>query len=120
MGSASWIWIAIIGAVIGVYYLYKQGRVPWLKGIKMPRLKVFEPKPEDVVEKLKAQTEREMAKAEELRAVLEAKKGLARVKAENIRLRKEIDGVSEKSVEREKRVAELEEREAKKAKPKRL
>jgi len=69
--NAMWIWVAIIGACIGVYYLYKQGKLPWLKKIKLP--KMFEPKPDDLTEKLKAQTEKEMVKAEELRKVLEAK-----------------------------------------------
>ena len=121
MGNASIIWIVIIGAVIGVFYLYKQGKISWLKGIKMPRM--FEPKPEDMVEKLRAQTEKEVARAEELRSVLEAKRELAQVRAENIRLRKEIDGVSERSVEKEKQVAEkdrLDADKAEKAKPRRL
>jgi len=120
--SASWIWIVIIGVCIGVYYLHKRGRLPWLKGllkeIKMPRM--FEPKPEDLTEKLKEQTAKEMVKAEELRKVLEAKTELAKARAENIRLRKKIDGVSERSVEKEKRVAEQGEQDAEKMKPKRL
>jgi len=116
--SASWIWIVIIGAIIGVYYLYRQGKIPWLKGVRMPGL--FQPKPDNLTEKLKAQTEKEMARAEELRKVLEAKTELAKAKAENIRLRREIDGVSERSVEKEKQAAEQEERDAQKAKPKRL
>lgn len=121
MNSASIIWIVIIGACIGVYYLYKQGKILWLKGIKIPRMpKMFEPKPEELTEKLKAQTEKEVARAEELRAVLEAKTELAKAKAENIRLRKEIDGVSERSVEKDKRVAEQGKRDAEKAKPRRL
>jgi len=119
--NASWIWIVIIGACIGVYYLYKQGKIPWLKGIKIPKmLRVFEPKPDDLTEKLKAQTEKEVAKAEDLRRVLEAKTELAKARAENIRLLKRIDGVSEKSVEKDKRDTEKEEQEAQKAKPKRL
>jgi len=120
--SASWIWVIIIGACIGVYYLYKQGKIPWLKGIlkgiKLP--KMFEPKPENLAEKLKVQAEKETARAEELRKVLEAKTELAKARAENIRLRKKIDGVSEKSVEKEERVAKQEERDAEKAKPRRL
>jgi len=120
--NASWIWIVIIGACIGMYYLYKRGKIPWLKGIlkgvRMP--KMFEPKPENLVEKLKVQTEREVARAEELRKVLEAKTELAKARAENIRLRKKIDGVSEKSVEKGERVAEQEKRDAEKAKPRRL
>jgi len=119
--SALWIWIAVIGACIGVYYLYRQGKIPWLMRIKTPKL--FKPKPDDLAEKLKSQTEKEVAKAAELRKVLEAKTELARVKAENIRLQKEIDGVSEKSVEREKQVAEKDRKDkqdAQKVKPKRL
>jgi len=113
-GSASWIFIVIIGACIGVYYLYKHGKISWLKGIKMP--KIFEPKAETQIARLKAQTEKEVERIEELRSVLEAKTELAKARAENIRLRKEIDGVSEKSVEKEKQDAE----EAQKAKPRRL
>jgi len=116
--NASWIWIVIIGACIGVYYFYKRGKLPWLNRIKLPR--VFEPKPDDLTEKLKAQTEREVVRAEDLRKVLEAKTELAKARAENIRLRKKIDGVSEKSVEKEKQVAEQDKQDAQKAKPKRL
>jgi len=118
------IWIVIIGAIIAVVYFYKQGKIPWLKGIKLPRMpRWFGPRPDDLTEKLKAQTEKEVAKAEELRAVLEAKRELAKARAENIKLRKEIDGVSERSVEREKRDAvkvEQEVQEAQKVKPRRL
>jgi len=120
-GNSSWIFIVIIGAIIGVYYLYKQGKMPWLKGVKMP--KWFEPKAETQIERLKKETEKEVARATELRSVLKAKTELARVRAENIRLRKEIDGVSEKSVEKSRLDAEKEEQkaqEAKKAKPRRL
>lgn len=118
MSSASWIWIVIIGAIIGIYYLYKQGKIPWLKGIKRPRM--FEPKPGNIVEKLKVQTEKEVARAEELRSMLEAKTELAKARAENSRLQKEIDGVSERSVEKEKRVAEKDKLDAEKVKPRRL
>ncbi len=119
MGNASWIWIAIIGACIGVYYLYRQGKIPWLKGkgVKLP--KMFEPKVETQIERLKAQTEKEVARAEELRSVLEAKRELAKVRAENIRLLKQIDGVSEKSMEKEKQ-AEKKAQEAERVKPRRL
>ena len=123
--GANWIWITIIGACIAVFYLYRQGKIPWLKGllgwIKMPKL--FQPKPVDLTEKLKAQTEKETVKVEELRKVLEAKTKLAEARAENIRLQKEIDGVSERSVEKEKRVAKQkaqDAQEAKTAKPGRL
>ena len=123
---ATLIWLAVIGACIGVYYLYKQGKIPWLKsmkgkGVKMP--KMFEPKAETRTERLKAQTEREIARAEGLRSMLAAKKELARARAENIRLMREIDGVNEKSVEKEKldeQKAQEAEIEAKKVKPKRL
>jgi len=97
-------------------------RIPWLKGllkgIKMP--KMFEPKPDDLTEKLKEQTAKEMVKAEELRKVLEAKTELAKARAENIKLLKKIDGVSEKSVEREKQAAEQDKQEAQNVKPRRL
>ena len=123
--GANWIWITIIGACIAVFYLYRQGKIPWLKGIlswiKMPKL--FQPKPVDLTEKLKAQTAKETVKVEELRKVLEAKTALSEARAENIRLQKEIDGVSEKSVEKQKRVAKQkaqEVQEAKTAKPGRL
>ncbi len=118
-GNAGWIFIVIIGACIGIYYLYKQGKIPWLKGmgIKMPRM--FESRAETQIDRLKVATEKEVARGEELRSVLEAKRELAKVRAENIRLRKEIDGVSEKSVEREKQ-AEKKAQEAEKVKPRRL
>ena len=125
-GTASWIWLAIIGAGIGVYYLYRQDKIPWLKGkhIKLPRMpKMFEPKVETQIERLKAQTEKEVARAEELRSMLEAKRELAKARAENIRLVREIGGVSERSVEKEKqdaKKAQEAEIEAKKVKPKRL
>ena len=121
MNNVVWIWIAIIGAYIGVYYLYKQGKLPWLKRLKMPKL--FKPQPYVLTEKLKAQTKREVARAEELRGVLVAKTELAKAQAANIRLRDEIDGVSARSVEKDKRVAEqekLDAEEAQKVKPKRL
>jgi len=118
MGSASWIWLVIIGACIGAYYLYRQEKLPWLKGLRMPKL--FEPKPDDLTEKLKAQTEKEMAKAVELRKLLEVKTELAKAKAENIRLRRKIDRVSETSVEKEEQVAEQDKQDAEKVKPRRL
>ena len=119
MTGSGWSWIVIIGVIIGVYYLYKRGKIPWLKGkmIKMPKL--LEPKPETQVERLKAQTEKEVARAEELRSVLEAKTELAKARAENIRLMKQIESVSEKSVEKEK-IAEKKALDAEKVKPKRL
>ena len=122
--TASWIFLVIIGASIGVYSLYKHGKISWLnsmKGIKLP--KMFEPKAETQIERLKAQTEKEVERIEELRSVLEAKTELAKARAENIRLLKQIEGVSEKSVEREKRDVELAEKKAQDAenvKPRRL
>ena len=115
----SWAGVIVIVACIGVYYLYKRGKLSWLKGkgIRLP--KWFEPKAETQIERLKAATGKEVAKAEELRAVLEAKRELATARAENIRLRKEIDGVSEKSMDKEKR-DEQDAQEAQKVKPKRL
>lgn len=118
MDSPALIWIVIIGAVIAGVYLYKQGKIPWLKGIKMPRM--FEPKPEDQVERLKAQTEKEKTEVEKLRGVLEAKRERDSVIAEKIKLRREIESTSPKSVGRAEREAEEREREAQKAKPKRL
>ena len=122
MGNSSWIFIVIIGAVIGVYYLYKQGKIPWLGrlkglGIKMP--KWFEPKAETQIERLKEATEKEVAKADELMSVLEAKRELATARAKNIKLRKEIDGVSEKSMDKEKRDKQKVQ-DAQKVKPRRL
>jgi len=116
--SASWLWIAIIGACMGAYYLHKRGKLPRLKGIKMPRL--FEPKPDVLTEKLKVQTKKETARIEDLLKVLEAKTELAKARAESTRLRKKIDGVSERSVEKEKRVAEQDKQEAQNVKPRRL
>jgi len=115
--NLSWIFIVIVGACIGVYYLYKQGRLPWLKGVKMP--KMFEPKPDDLIEKLKAKTEKEVAKAEELRGVLEAKRGLVNAQAANAKLRRDIEGVSEKSLEKEKQ-EQQKAQDAQKVKPKSL
>lgn len=122
-GIAIWIWLAIIGACIGVYYLYKHGKIPWLKGkgIKMPKL--FMLKAETQIVRLKAQTEKEVAKAEKLRSVLEAKRELAKARAENIRLIREIGRVSERSVEKEKldeQKAQEAEVEAQSVKPRRL
>ena len=56
---------------------------------------------QSLVDRLGAETAREQKKAGELRKVLEAKKELARARAENIRLRKEIDGVNERTVGKE-------------------
>ena len=117
MSNLIWIWIAIIGACIGGYYYYKQGKLPWLKGIKMP--KMFQPKAETQIERLKAATKKEVERIEELRSVLEAKTELAKARAENIRLLKQIDGVSEKSVEREKQ-AEKKAQEAQRVRSRRL
>ena len=117
--AGMWIWVAIIGAIIGCYYLYKQGKIPWLKGkgVKMP--KMFEPKAGTQIERLKVATEKEVVRAEELRSVLEAKTELAKARAESIRLQKEIEGVSEKSVEREKQ-AEKKAQEAQRVRSRRL
>ena len=123
-----WIWIGIILGGIGGYYLYKQGKIPWLKvkGIKIQSIKMpglFQPRPEDLTMRLKAATEKEVARTKELNSVLEAKRELAKAKAENIKLMREIDGVSARSVEKEKRdeqVVRDAETEAKKVKPKRL
>ena len=85
--------------------------------------KMFEPKAETQIERLKAQTEKEVERIEELKSVLEAKTELAKARAESIRLLKQIDGVSEKSVEREKRDVEMAEKkaqDAEKVKPRRL
>jgi hypothetical protein len=120
MGGSSWVFIVIIGAVIGVYYLWKQGKIPWLKGvggIKMP--KMFETKAETQIERLKKQTEKEVERIEELRSVLEAKTELAKARAENIRLQKAIESVSEKSVAKD-RLAEKKAQDAEKVKPRRL
>ncbi len=112
-----WVWVAIIAVCIGGYVLYKQGKLPWLKGLRMP--KRFEPKPADLTEQLKARTEKEIAKAEELRKVRDAKQELAKARAENIKLRKEIGGISEKSVGREQK-EQQEDAEKKVEKPRRL
>ncbi len=123
--SALWVWLAIIGAAIGIYYLYKQGKIPWLadvlKSIKLP--KWFEPKTDTRIETLIEQTSREWAKRTELLRMLEAKTELAKARAENLRLVRQIDGVSEKSVEKDKQAekkAQDAEIEAKKVKPRRL
>ena len=112
----NWVGVAVIVACIGVYYFYKRGKLSWLKGkgIKMP--KMFEPKADTQIERLKVQTGKEVAKAKELRNMLEAKTELAKARAENIKLQKAIDGVSEKSVEK----ARQEALEAQNVKPRRL
>ena len=120
MGNMSWILIAVIGACAGVYYFYKQGKIPWLKGIKRVKLpRMFEPEAATQIVRLKAQTGKAIARAEELRKVLEAKTELAKARAENIRLLKQIEGVSEKSVAKEK-LAERKAQDAEKVKPRRL
>ena len=118
-GNALWVWLAIIGACIGAYYLYKQGKIPWLKGrcIKLPRM--LEPKIDTQIERLKSQTEREIARAAELRNVLEEKRKLAKARAESSKLRKEIDGISAQSVERAEQ-DEIKAQDAAKVKPRRL
>ena len=115
--STSLIFIIIIAVCIGLFYFYRKGKLPWLKGIKAPR--IFEPKAETRVEKLEEQAEKEIARAGELRSVLEAKTKLAKARAENIRLIKEIESVSEKSVEKG-RQAEKKALEAESVKPRRL
>lgn len=133
IGNASWIFIVIIGAIVGIYYLHKQGKIPWLKGrslglgMKIPRLKIFEPKPDARVKWLKAQTEKERVKTVELQELLVAKEELAKIKAENIQLLKQIESVSaysvldkKKSVQQAEKDAQDAEAEAGKRKPKRL
>jgi len=114
MEMSVWVWVTI--AVLGIagYLFYKRKKLPWLKKLKAPKL--FEPKPGTLTERLKVQTEKEVVRAEELRKVLEAKTELAKARAANIKLKKEIDGISEKSV----RKAEREAQEAQKVKPRRL
>jgi hypothetical protein len=131
MMNGSWILIVVVGTGVGVWYLHKQGKIswssiPWLSGIRLPKVamihripKMFEPKAETQVEKLKKQTEKEVVRAGELRSVLDAKRELSKVQAEIIRLQKEIDGVSAKSVERDK-VTEKKAHDAESAKPRRL
>lgn len=109
---ASWIWIAIIGVCIGVYYLRKRDKIGG-GGISIKLPKMSGPKAETQIERLKAAAEKEVARAEELRSVLEAKRELVKARAENVRLAKEIEGVSPRSLEREKR-------DGQKVKPKRL
>ena len=120
-----WVWVAIIAICTSGYVLYKQGKTPWLKGIgkiiKLP--KMFEPKAETQIERLKEQTEEAKEKVEELRSVLEAKRERDSVLAEKARLIKAIESVSPKSVEKEKREVELAEKkaqDAEKVKPRRL
>lgn len=110
-GNAIWLWVAVLVIVIGIYWLYKSGK---LGKIKLPKVG---PKP--TLNQLEEQTGKERAKAVELRSVLDAKRSLARARAENIRLTREIDGVNEKSVEKEKQ-DEQKAQEAQKVKPRRL
>ena len=126
--TSMWIWIGIILGGIGGYYLYKQGKIPWLKvkGIKIQSIKMpglFQPRPEDLTRRLKVATEKEVARTKELNSVLEAKRELAKARAENIKLMREIDGVSARNVEkarRDEQRAQKVEQEAQKVKPKRL
>ena len=118
-----WVWVAVIAVCTGAYYAYRRWGILWLSGKRVKLPKMFEPKAETRIERLKAQTEKEVAKAGELKSVLEAKTELAKARAENNRLMKQIEGVSEKSVEQEKRDVEMAEkkaREAKEVKPRRL
>ena len=115
MNIAIWIWAAILAILIGGYWAYKNGK---LGKVKLPS---FSRKP--TVEQIEAQTEKEVTRAKELRGVLEAKRELAKARAESIKLRKEIDGVSAKSVEKEKAQEKLDEQKAQelqKVKPRRL
>ena len=119
-GGASWIFIAVIGAVIGAYYLYRRGSLLWLKGLKGLKMpKIFKPKAETQIERLKAATEKEKEKVEELRSVLEAKRERDSVLAEKARLIKEIESVSPKSMEKDSQ-AEKKAQDAEKVKPRRL
>lgn len=113
MSFAVWLWLIIIAVIIlGCYWLYKTGGIG--------KLKISNIGPKPTVEQLVMQTRKESARAEELRKVLEAKRELARARAESIRLMKDIDAVSARSVEKEKQDADKEEQEAKKARPRRL
>ncbi len=115
MNSTTWVWVIFLVVLIGSYWLYSRGK---LSKIRLPNIGS---KP--TAEQIEAQTVKEVAKAEELKSVLEAKRELAVARAKNIRLQREIDGVSEKSVEKDKREAEREEQkalEAKSVKPRRL
>jgi len=96
----SWLGVILITVGIAGYMLYQRGKLPldkWLAECVVRMPKWFEPKLTDLAGKLDAQTKKEVAKAKELRDVLEAKKELVKAKAENTRLRREIDGISEKS-----------------------
>ena len=115
----SWVGVILVAVCIVGYTLYQRGKLTWLKRLRMPKL--FEPKNDDLTGRLKLQTEKEVAKAEELKKVLEAKKVLVIAKAENTKLRKEIDGLSERSLEKEQQERmEQQEDEKKVVKPKRL
>ena len=123
--SAIWIWIAIIGACIGGYMLYRQGKLPWMRGrvrgIKLPS--VLGAKTGTKVEQLKEQTKVEVAKAEELRKVLEAKRELAKATSVRVGVQKEINDVvvNDKSIGKEKEKQEEQKaQDALKMKPRRL
>jgi len=120
ISNSSWILIAIVGVCVGVYYLYRQGKISWLKRIKMPGLRMFDPKPDDMIERMRMQIEKEKLQVEELRKVLEIKKERDSIIAEKLRLQREIEGVSPRSVEKEKWVSEQDKQDAGKVKPKRL
>lgn len=54
--------------------------------------------PRSETERLERQTVKEGGKTAELRKVLDAKRRLSEVQADNLRLRKEIDGTNERTV----------------------
>ena len=111
MNISVWIWGAILAIAIGVCWLYKNG--------KLDKIKIHSLGRKPTVEQIEEQTGKEVIKAKELQDMLEAKRDLAKARAANIRLQKEIDGVSEKSVEKEKQ-DERKAQEAQKVKPRRL
>ena len=92
----SWLFIILIMVCAGGYMLYHKRRPD---GMRLPRW--FTPKGETLIGKLEAETVKARENAERLQKVLDAKEELARARAENIRLRKEIDGVNERTVGKE-------------------
>jgi len=97
----SWYMVIVVIILIGVYVLYSKGKlsgvlrnVSWLS-----KLRPSEYDADDLVERIKAQTEYEQERTETLKLVLDARKELSDARLVNDKLRKEIDSVGHKTVD---------------------
>lgn len=93
-----WVRIAILLGILLTYLFLHSKNVGWVTDIESWLSGLFSPKGKSLIKKIDAETVRELARAKELQKVLEAKKKLAKARAENTRLRREIAGVSEDNV----------------------